>query len=146
MKFHIKKFIELTKNNPYEGGFILLALLTIVFVISTSTKLPALQYTTEQWELKGGREFKQKIETKILYPRHNSWIQPFRTWGKFQLKKDEASGGIAIYFPKDEFVFVNEKIHEESKRWPFVFTTHSRCLRTRTLEKGFFICFEVPIK
>lgn len=145
MKKNLKEIIKTIISNPFESGFALLSVVAIVLVILTSTKLPPLQYTTEQWELKGGREFKQKIETKVIYPRHNSWIQPFKTWGKFQLKKDIESGGIAIYFPKDEFVFVNEKIHEDSKRWPFIFTNHSRCLKTRTLEKGFFICFEVPI-
>ena len=47
MKFHIKQIIELIKKEPYEVGFIVLSLAAMILVISTSTKLPALQYTTK---------------------------------------------------------------------------------------------------
>ncbi len=143
------RLISRIRLYPIQSGYIGAIIIAIIAVLVQSSYLPPFQYTTEQWELVGGREVKQNIKTVELRLPHNGIFKPFQTWGRFSAKKittDKGEQGIAIFFPKDEFVSVYQKIHDEPDQYPLIFTNFSQCLKTRTLEKGYFICFEPVMK
>ncbi|HAZ16421.1 MAG: hypothetical protein A3H59_00275 [Candidatus Jacksonbacteria bacterium RIFCSPLOWO2_02_FULL_43_9] len=140
---------QIIRLYPRQSAYIGSIIIAIITVLIQSSYLPPFQYTTEQWELVGGREIKQNLGTVALRLPNNGTFKPFKTWGGFSAKKtttDKGTPAVAIYFPKDEFVSIYQKIHDEPDQYPVIFTNFSQCLKTRTLEKGYFICFEPVTK
>lgn len=145
----LKKLAILIRSYKPQSAYITACCIVVIITLIQSSYLPPFQYTTEQWELVGGREVKQNIKTVPLRLPNNGTFKPFQTWGKFSAKKittDKGEQGIAIFFPRNEFVSVYQKIHDEPDQYPLLFTNFSQCLKTRTLEKGYFICFEPVTK